>query len=141
MYSLYIFGPMLERMLGRGRYLALYLLAGFGGSVAVLLLAPLSAVLGASGAIFGLMAAFFVIQRHLGGRNVQLLVVIGLNLVSGFFISSIAWQAHVGGLVVGALIALIYTRTRNRRQHRTQVALVTGVGVLLVAVVLVRFLV
>ena len=77
----------------------------------VLLIAPGIAVLGASGAIFGLLGAFFVIQRRLGGNSVQLMVVIGLNLVAGFIIPGIAWQAHVGGLLIGGLVALVLVKT------------------------------
>jgi membrane associated rhomboid family serine protease len=140
MYSLYIFGPVLERTLGRGRYLVLYLLAGFGGSVAVLLLAPFSTVLGASGAIFGLMGAFFVIQRGLGGtNNPSLLIVIGLNLVLPFIIGgNISWQAHLGGLIVGGLAAFILVKTRNRSQRVVQAVALTGLGLVLVAAILVR---
>ena len=127
MYTLLLFGQILERALGRWRYLTLYLLSGVGGSVGVLLIAPSIAVLGASGAIFGLLGAFFVIQRHLGANSVQLVVVIGLNLVAGFIIPGIAWQAHLGGLVVGALVAWIMTRTRQRRQQRAQILLLAGV--------------
>lgn len=120
MYSLYIFGPILERLLGRWRFAALFLLSGFGGSVAVLFLAPGSAVLGASGAIFGLVGAFFVIQRKLGGNNLQLMIVIGINVVIGFVIPNIAWQAHLGGLVVGALVALVFLRTRPASKKNQQ---------------------
>ncbi|HEY0260282.1 MAG TPA: rhomboid family intramembrane serine protease [Lacisediminihabitans sp.] len=119
MYSLFIFGPMMERMLGRWRFAALFLLSGLGGSVAVLLIAPTTPVAGASGAIFGLLGAYFVIQRHLGGNTVQLLVVIGINLALGL-LPGIAWQAHVGGLVVGALVGLIFVRTRNRSRRSVQ---------------------
>lgn len=137
MFSLYIFGPILERALGRGRFIALYFLAGFGGSVAVLLLAPTSSVLGASGAIFGLMGAFFVIQRSLGGNNPSLLIIIGLNLAIPFILpgSNISWQAHVGGLIVGATVAFIYTKTRNRRQKFQQIGLLVLVAVALIAAI------
>jgi membrane associated rhomboid family serine protease len=134
MYSLLLFGQILERALGRWRYLTLYLLSGLGGSVGVLLIAPRTPVLGASGAIFGLLGAFFVIQRHLGANSVQLMVVIGLNLVAGFIIPGIAWQAHVGGLVVGALVAWILTRTRQRTQRTGQILLLATVLVALVAI-------
>jgi len=136
MYTLWIFGMVLERMLGRGRYLTLFLLSGFAGSVGVLLLAPHTTwVIGASGAIFGLMGAYLVILRHLGGQASQLLVLVGLNLVIGFLPGmNVAWQAHVGGLVAGALIGLVYTRTRQRSQRRTQNLLVGLIGVGLVAV-------
>ena len=135
MYTLFIFGQMLERSLGRWRYLALYLISGFGGSVAVLLLAaPNQAVVGASGAIFGLMGAFFVINRHLGGSSVQLVVLLGINLVYGFVVPGISWQGHIGGLVTGALIALVLVRTRALRQKRQQVILVSAVAAGLVAI-------
>lgn len=127
MYSLLIFGPILEHLIGRSRFLVLYLLSGVGGSVAVLFIAPGIAVLGASGAIFGLLGAFFVVQRHLGGNSIQLVIVIGLNLVAGFVIPGIAWQAHVGGLVVGGLVALVFLKTRERRQRTTQLVLLFGV--------------
>jgi membrane associated rhomboid family serine protease len=143
MYALYVFGQLLEHMLGRGRYLALYLLAGLGGSVAVDLIAsPYQPVVGASGAIFGLMGAYFVIQRHLGGTNKQLLVLVAINLVIGFIPGlGIAWQAHVGGLVAGAAMGLIFTSTRNIRQKTMQIGLLVAVGVALVAVVVARALV
>jgi membrane associated rhomboid family serine protease len=133
MYSVFVFGPMLERMLGRARFAALFLLSGIGGSVAVLLISPATPVAGASGAIFGLLGAYFVIQRHLGGNNVQLLIVIGLNLVISFVIPNIAWQAHIGGLIVGALVGLIFVRTRNRNQRGIQLLSLGGTFVGLIA--------
>ncbi|QJU55484.1 rhomboid family intramembrane serine protease [Herbiconiux sp. KACC 21604] len=141
MFTLFVFGSALERLLGRGRYLALYLISGFGGSVAVTLLTnPLQPVVGASGAIFGLMGAYFIINRHLGGNSVQLLVLVALNLAYGFFVPGISWQAHVGGLVAGALVALVYVRTRPRRLKTVQVLLVSAVAVALVAITAVRVL-
>jgi membrane associated rhomboid family serine protease len=140
MYTLFIFGQVLETMLGRGRFLSLYLIAGFGGSVAVMYLAaPQTGVVGASGAIFGLLGAFLVIQRKLGGDSTQLLVLLGINLVIGFLPGmSISWQAHVGGLVTGVLIGLIYANTRNRRQFAAQVALITALAVVLVGAVVIH---
>ncbi len=136
MYALLLIGPMLEKLLGRGRFLALYLLAGFGGSVAVAVLAPMSAVLGASGAIFGLFGAYFVLMRGLGGNPTQVLIVIAINLVIGFFVSGISWQAHVGGLVVGAGVAGLYLATRHRSRTWVRRIGLAGIAVLL-AVILV----
>ncbi|MEO7124440.1 MAG: rhomboid family intramembrane serine protease [Lacisediminihabitans sp.] len=134
MFSLYIFGPILERMLGRTRFIVLYLLSGFGGSLAVLLIDPSIPVLGASGALFGLFTAFFVIQRGLGGNGNSLLGLIALNLVIGFIPGlNIAWQAHVGGLVVGAAVAWVMMRTRRVDQRTSQILLLVGVAVVLVA--------
>jgi membrane associated rhomboid family serine protease len=128
-YSLFILGTLVERLIGPGRFVALFFLAGFGGSVAVLLLSPMAAVVGASGAIFGLFGALFVIQRSFGGANVQLLIVLALNLVLGFVVPGISWQAHIGGLITGALVAGILVKTRGvqqGRQQRLQLGLVAG---------------
>jgi membrane associated rhomboid family serine protease len=134
MLSLFLFGPLLERSIGRGRFITLYLVSAFGGAVAVALVAPGSSVLGASGAIFGLLGAFFVIQRKLGGNTVQLMVVIAINLVIGFLPgTNISWQAHVGGLVAGAAVAFVYLRTRRREQRVTQIIMVTLIVAVLVA--------
>ena len=137
MFSLFIFGPIIENLVGRGRFITLYLLAALGGSVGVLLLSPGSVVVGASGAIFGLLGAFFVIQRRLGGNSMQLLVVVGLNLVLGFIVPGVAWQAHLGGLIVGAGVAAIYTATRRRQQRTVQAVAVAGVAVALVVMTIV----
>jgi len=137
MYSLFIFGPILEHLLGRARFLALYLISAFGGSVAVLLLMSNVVVVGASGAIFGLLGAFFIIQRRLGGNNVQLLVVIGINLVLGFLIPNVAWQAHLGGLIAGGAVAFVYLQTRRPNQLRWQIGLVGAIVAALAAVTIV----
>ena len=137
MFSLFIFGPIIEHAVGRVRFAALYLLAAFGGSVAVLLLAPTAAVVGASGAIFGLLGAFFIIQRRLGGNNTQLLVLIGLNVAFGFIVPNVAWQAHLGGLVVGAAVAAVYMATRHRSKKAVQIASVIGIAVALIAITVV----
>jgi len=143
MYTLWIFGQILERMLGRGRFLTLYLLSGLAGSLGVLFLAdPRVAVVGASGAIFGLMGAFLVIQRKLGGNATQLLILVGINLVIGFLPGlNVAWQAHVGGLVGGAVIGLIYVQTRQRSKRTQQFLLLGGFAALLVALSLSKFFV
>ncbi len=127
MYTFWIFGTLLEPMLGRVRFLLLFLLSGFAGSVGVLLLAsPGTPVLGASGAIFGLLGAFLVIQRRLGGNATQLLILVGINLVIGFIPGfNVAWQAHVGGLIAGALIGLIYIETRSPARRNLQIGLMS----------------
>lgn len=133
MYTLWIFGQLLEGLLGRWRFLALYLISGLGGSVGVLWLSdPRVGVVGASGAIFGLMGAFLVIQRRLGGQTTQLFVLLGINLVIGFIPGfNVAWQAHLGGLVVGALVGFIFVETRQRSRQALQVWLLVGVVVVL----------
>ncbi|NHN44304.1 rhomboid family intramembrane serine protease [Chryseoglobus frigidaquae] len=141
MYSLWVLGPLLESLIGRARFAAVYVLSALGGSVAVLWLAPLSIVVGASGAIFGLLGAFFVIQRRLGGRNIQLVVIIAINLALGFLIPGVSWQSHVGGLLVGAACAAIMLRTRRTDQQRKQAWLLAGIGALLVAATVLRLVI
>ena len=120
MYTLWIFGMVLEPMLGRLRFLILFLVSGFAGSVGVLLLAnPLVPVVGASGAIFGAFGAFFIIQRRMGGNATQILVLVAINLAIGFVPGfNIAWQAHVGGFIGGLLVGLIYVEARRRPTWR-----------------------
>lgn len=140
MYTLWIFGQALEPLLGRVRFLALYLVSAIGGSVGYLLLTSLylpgqqlTGVVGASGAIFGLFGAMLVIQRNRGGQTRQLWVLIGINAVVGFLIPNIAWQAHLGGLVTGAVCAAIIAYApRGSRQGTLQ-----GLGLVLVLAVLV----
>ena len=112
-YSLWVLGMVLERLLGARRFLALFFTAGVGGSLAVLWLAPTQAVIGASGAIFGLFGALLVIQRNFGGTNPQLLIVLVLNLVLGFVVPGISWQAHIGGLIVGILLGWMLVKDRE----------------------------
>lgn len=137
MLSLWLFGQGLESLLGRWRFLALYVLSALGGSIAVLYLAPVNGpVVGASGAIFGLLGAFFIVQRKLGGNATGILVLVGLNLALGFIVPGISWQAHLGGLLVGAVTGLIYVSTRSSRRRQLQFVLVSAFAVLLVAVAL-----
>lgn len=120
MYSLYILGTVLEPVLGRLRFFALFLVSGLAGSVGVLLIAPVdSVVVGASGAIFGLFGALFVLQLKRRGDLRQIIVLLVVNAVIGFLPgANIAWQAHLGGLIGGALVAaiLIYAPTGRSRQ-------------------------
>ncbi len=139
MYALYLFGSQLEYLLGRGRFLALYFLSGIGGAAAVMVLSPATPVLGASGAIFGLFSAYFVISRRLGSNATQLLIVIALNFALGFLLPGISWQAHLGGAVAGALVALVLVSTRRREQRAVQFIGLIAVGIVLVALLLSRY--
>lgn len=141
MYMLWIFGQALEPLLGRIRFLAVYLISAVGGSVGYLLLTPILPeggpvpVVGASGAIFGLFGAMLVVQRHRRAETKQLWVLIAINGVIGFVVPQIAWQAHLGGLVAGALCAAVIAYApRGPRQHLVQFAGLAAVLVLLAAV-------
>lgn len=117
MYALWILGNALEPAFGRARFLAVYIVSAFAGSVGVLLLAPIdTVVVGASGAVFGLFGALFVVQKKRGGDLRQIIVLLLINAAIGFIIPNIAWQAHLGGLIAGALctVAIAYAPAKNR---------------------------
>lgn len=133
MYALYILGKVLEPSMGRARFLALYLVSAVGGSLGVLLLSgPLQYVVGASGAVFGLFGALFIIQRRRGGDVRQIVVLIAINAVIGFVVPGIAWQAHLGGLLAGAACAAVIAYApKGARQSRLQWLGIGGIVVIL----------
>ncbi|MGA1828950.1 rhomboid family intramembrane serine protease, partial [Microbacterium sp.] len=138
MLALWMIGRSLEPLLGRGRFLTLYLLSALGGSVAVALLSFTTPVVGASGAIFGLFGALIVIGRHIGANIAGIAIILAVNLAIGFIPGfNVSWQAHVGGLVVGALVGLIYARTRSVRRRALQVWLLVALTVVLFALLLI----
>ena len=105
MYMLMVLGRQLEWALGRTRFIILYLLAGIGGSTASYWFNGLDVPsVGASGAIFGLFAAIFMFGRERGLNTQDIVAVVGLNLVIGFVVPGIDWRAHLGGLVIGAVV-------------------------------------
>ena len=118
MWCLLIIGRLIEPGLGKWRYLAVYLLSGLGGSVAYYLLGnPLQPAAGASGAIFGLFGAFFVLARRSSANTSGIVALIGINLVFSFVIPNVAWQAHIGGLITGLTVAIGFALFRGRRQE------------------------
>ena len=140
MFALSALGPALESALGRVRFAALYVLSALGGStLSFLVSAPDQFGVGASGAIFGLFGAYYVVVRRLGGETRSIAVLLGINLVITFTVPIIDWRAHLGGLVTGALLAaaLAYA-PRGPRRTSLQVAACAAVALLLVALVVVR---
>jgi membrane associated rhomboid family serine protease len=135
MYALIIVGPVIEQALGRWRFTGVYLLSALGGSVMYYYLAPQNSLaLGASGAIFGLFGAWFVMARRTGTDSRGITALIGFNLVISFvFRGTIAWQAHVGGLLTGLLITAAYVYAP--RKNRTVLQIAATVAVLAVAIV------
>lgn len=131
--SVWMIGRLLEPMLGRWRYLALYLISGLGGSVAVALLAFDTPVVGASGALFGMLGALVIIGRQLGGNVTGILIILGINLVVGFAFGGISWQTHVGGLVAGCVVGLIVSLTGRIAQRRLQIGLLCAFTAVLLA--------
>lgn len=113
-YSLWLFGDIVERLLGTARFLVIVAASAVMGCLAVVFLNPESVVIGASSVVFGLFAAVLIINRGLGGSNVSLLVIVGINLALGFIIPGVSWQAHVGGLAGGAIATAAVQRLRRR---------------------------
>ena len=74
----------------------------------------------------------------MGGNTTQLLIVIVINLVISFVIPNVAWQAHVGGLAIGAAIAAIYVRTRRASSVLIQAGLVAAVAAVLIVIAVVK---
>ncbi|MFM6968461.1 MAG: rhomboid family intramembrane serine protease [Microbacteriaceae bacterium] len=112
-YSLWVLGNLLERTLGSVRFLTVFLASSIAGSLAVLALGSSSFVVGASGGIFGLFAALFVVNRGFGGNNISLVVIVGINLALGFILPGIAWEAHVGGLAAGFAVTTLLQKFRS----------------------------
>ncbi|MEU6392590.1 rhomboid family intramembrane serine protease [Streptomyces sp. NPDC046939] len=121
MASLWSLGRIVEAHLGRARYLALYLISALGGSVVVLLLAPETPTVGASGAVFGLGAAYYVTMRRLGADRRQLNQFMAYfllwMLISAGFTS---WQGHLGGLLTGALVTVALVHAPQERRGLVQ---------------------
>jgi membrane associated rhomboid family serine protease len=133
MWALWVIGTPLEQWLGRLRFVALYFLAGLGGSVLSFSTGPLTNfAAGASGAIFGLFGAFFVIMRRRGLETGGIVGLIVINLVFSFTFSNIDWRGHVGGLVVGSLVAAVFAwAPAGPRRDRVQALGCAAIAVLL----------
>lgn len=116
MFVLFQFGGMLEPVMGRVRYLALYGGSLLGGSAMIMLLGELGPPHGgASGAIFGLLTAYAIVLRKLRLPYQSLAIIAGVWLVAGLFIPGLSWQGHLGGAVAGAVIMLAMLRGVERR--------------------------
>lgn len=152
MFALWSLGPYLEPLLGRARFAMLYLVSGFGGMVAVVLLAGglsndvvandgwRSLTVGASGAIFGLFGALLVLNRALGRDSTAMYGVLAINAVFGFIYPNISWQAHLGGFVTGLVCAGLIAALRGRERARHVWPALIGVFAVLVAIVVARYL-
>jgi membrane associated rhomboid family serine protease len=140
MFALWNIGRFVESQLGRVRYLALYLLSALGGSVLVLLIAPDEGTVGASGAIFGLGAAYYVmarrgggdlsgVNRYMAGLLIWLLISAGLT----------SWQGHLGGLLAGGVVTAAFAYApRDRRRAPVQAAVCAGLLILLVVLTVLK---
>jgi membrane associated rhomboid family serine protease len=122
MFALWILGSILEPGIGSWRFAAIYFVSLLGGSFGALLLDPLELTVGASGAVFGLMAAAFIIARQRGLQDLasQIGFFVVINLVFTFSVPGISVGGHLGGLVAGALIALGFAVAERRGQAQAR---------------------
>jgi len=136
MWALWVVGGFMEAALGRGKFLVLFFVSGFAGSVLVVVAAPLaSAVVGASGAIFGVFGALAVHAFLNRGRDFQsrgllgnVLFLLVINLVFTFTVGAISWQAHIGGLIGGAA-TMVAMMLGGRKDPRRPFELADGLAV------------
>ncbi len=142
MVSLFIIGPIIERVLGRTRFLALYGVAGLAGSASVMwLTGPDSSTVGASGALFGLMGALLLLAYKAKGNYKQVLFVLGANIAfTLFYIGTISWQGHLGGLVGGLIAGWIIAWAPRENRQRIQLYGLTALTVVILAAIVARAL-
>jgi membrane associated rhomboid family serine protease len=136
MFALFVVGPPLEIWLGRLRYTSLYLLSALGGSVLVYLFSPIDVPTeGASGAIFGLFAATFVVAKKVNVDVKWVVAMIVINLVITFSVPSISWQGHLGGLITGGAIAAAYAYAPAKNRNQVQIGATVAAILLMAALI------
>jgi len=131
MFALWIIGAPVEQYLGPERYIGLYLVSGLAGSAGALLQTPTTLIVGASGAIFGILGAMLILEYQATGRlagNAMTWIVI--NLAIGFAIPGVAWGGHIGGVIGGILITLAYAHGGRRGRAAYGRLGLTGAAVL-----------
>jgi membrane associated rhomboid family serine protease len=135
MYVLWVIGAPVEQYLGKARYIGLYFVSGLAGAAGAVVQAPLTPVVGASGAIFGILGAMLILEWQVTGRLAgQAMTLIVINLGLSFVIPSVSWGGHVGGLIGGILITLGYAHWRGGRAQYGQLGLGGVVGLVAVGV-------
>jgi membrane associated rhomboid family serine protease len=140
MYSLYFVGSIMEQVIGRWRFLLLYLASGLAGSAGALLLSPLTPTVGASGAIFGVLGGLFILERrrHIAtGGQVAGLIVLNLVITLAFS-SSISVGGHIGGLIGGMLLMLALLHFRRSALYSIASVLAMSAAAVIVAYAKVR---
>jgi membrane associated rhomboid family serine protease len=138
MYAIYVFGPMLEQLLGLRRFIAMYLTTAVAASVAVYILGPERGLtIGASGAVFGLFAVALILLVRRGEDVRFLLVLLAINALLSLR-GGISWQGHLGGFVCGALLGLAFAYVPRNRATVVHALVFAAVWVLLLAGLVVR---
>jgi membrane associated rhomboid family serine protease len=135
MFALYILGTLLEPAIGSVRFAGIYLVSILAGALGALLMDPNELTVGASGGIFGLMAAAFLIARQRGLDELasQIGFFVVINLVITFAVPNISVGGHIGGLVGGGLAALLINLLEQRRVPNAKAIEIGGLIVLCAA--------
>lgn len=135
MMMLYIIGSSVEKALGWWRYLGVYLLSAAGGSMAVIAwvaVRPESLsvwTVGASGALYGMFGAVLMLQKRAGVSTTSILILLAVNLVYGFIVPNVSWQAHLGGFIIGLLATAAFIGAGNLAKGKSQ-KVMTAWGIL-----------
>ena len=136
MLALWWLGQPVEAALGRARFALIYFVAGLAGSAGALILSPNRVTVGASGAIFGVLGALFVLEYHATGRLMgQAMTLIVINIGFSFAVPNISIGGHLGGLAAGALSAVAFISFRQYLPAVGRPALVRGAFVVLLGVI------
>jgi membrane associated rhomboid family serine protease len=135
MWALWVLGRELEARLGPTRFLTLYLVAGLGGGVACYLFTPAAQSAGASGAIYGLFGALFVVFRKLNLNTSYIVGILAFNLFLSFRVPGISIAAHLGGLATGTLVGVALAYAPKAMRNRILVASVVGLALIFGALV------
>jgi membrane associated rhomboid family serine protease len=131
MIALWFLGPQLELVVGRTRFLALYLGSALTASALVYWASPeFTPTLGASGAIFGLMAGLLVVALKVRGNMTGILTWVAINFAFTFMVANVSWQGHLGGFLGGAAMGVVLVYAPRERRTLFQAA---GLSVILVA--------
>jgi membrane associated rhomboid family serine protease len=135
MFVLYILGGILEPAIGAARLVGIYLVSLLAGSFGALLLTPDEVTVGASGAVYGLMAATFLVARQRGVEQLasQIGLWVVLNLVFTFSVPNISIGGHLGGLAGGAAAAALILAAERRAGQNAALAEAAGLVALGVA--------
>jgi membrane associated rhomboid family serine protease len=130
MFVLYILGGILEPAVGAARLVGIYLVSLLAGAFGALLLTPDDLTVGASGAVYGLMAATFLVARERGVEQLasQIGVWVIINLAFTFSVPNISIGGHLGGLAGGAAAAALILAAERRVGTRAFVAEAVGLA-------------
>lgn len=139
MYALYYLGPDLERFFGRARFTVIYFVAALGGGVASYYFSDVNTVsVGASGAIFGLMAASIALGHEVHADIRQYISLFAINVMIGFMSPGIDWRAHLGGAIAGGLTAWLMLRAVKNRNKGMELIGILALVVAITAITVAR---